>query len=377
MKDTNVWYKGAGGITAQMLIGHSLTSVNGTQWKRQRNCISKLFQPSNIHQYKALLLECVRNSISELDEKLISSQYLDLSVIFRSLSLNVNIKSCLGSIEEEERLMKVFMRVWQWWRSSDKGQESFQPPISELKYVLCETIRRRRKSITKGSEEFVPSFLSSLILQQGNNDEYLEFDELVDNLISFLLAGFETLAHTITMCVYLSTVDKSFNHELSEEMNDLDEDDVNSSHLLEESKNLDFLIKETLRLYQPVPGATRYPQKGIYTPYPCPQYRRVITDTLVSHRDHLVWGHDAHLFNPYRWKNVTTEMKDYYMPWGSGKRYCVGMKFGIFAAKLILFEFLRTYEVHVQPGYEPLFHLTPTLTLQNGFPVEITKRCNK
>jgi cytochrome P450 len=48
--DNNTWYKSAGGVPAQMLVGQGLTSVNGEHWKRQRNFITRLFQPSKVRR---------------------------------------------------------------------------------------------------------------------------------------------------------------------------------------------------------------------------------------------------------------------------------------------------------------------------------------
>jgi cytochrome P450 len=103
-----------------------------------------------------------------------------------------------------------------------------------------------------------------------------------------------------------------------------------------------------------------------------PEFHRVITDTIPGHRDPEIWGKDPDTFNPWRFETpMTPAQKEAYMPWGGGQRYCVGMRFGIFCSKLLIFKFLQKFQVRVPPRYTPLLQLTPTLSLQNGLPAQV------
>lgn len=374
--ENSLWYKTAGGVPAQMLVGQGLTSVNGQQWKRQRNVITKLFQPSRVDLHTETLRRVVEKHFTKFREHNKDTKVVDLSSLFRTVSLDINITSAIGFMENADEFAALFSEIWTWWRSSTAGGGKSAPPIASLKRILIDVVSKRQKGVDSGGVDD-PSFLTTLLKFNLENSQtsFLQFDEIVDNLVSFLLAGYETLAHCVTMCIYLSGTDKSFQDELFQEIDgDFDASKPTLSELSKLTK-LELLIKETLRLYHPVGGASRYPQKEVtIAGIVVPQGHRVITDTIPAHRDPKIWR-DPNDFCPCRWDQPQTQaMKDAYMPWGSGQRYCVGTKFGMFSIKLVLALFLKKFKVEVDKTYRPVLHLTPTLTLQNGLPVTVIDR---
>jgi cytochrome P450 len=90
------------------------------------------------------------------------------------------------------------------------------------------------------------------------------------------------------------------------------------------------------------------------------------------HANERLWGPDVHQFVPERFLDEKRKTKEHFMPFGYGKRMCVGFKFAELAAKLYLILLLRNYEVTMKNfGQIPRF--TGFLDVEKPFPFTVKK----
>ena len=73
-----------------------------------------------------------------------------------------------------------------------------------------------------------------------------------------------------------------------------------------------FIVAETLRLYPP----TRRIYRDIKREFNDDPPEHFAADIEFLHRDANIWGEDSLSFNPSRWKDVSKECQDAYMPFG-------------------------------------------------------------
>lgn len=91
-------------------------------------------------------------------------------------------------------------------------------------------------------------------------------------------------------------------------------------------------------------------------------------------RDETLWK-DPLDFNPERF---STDMKTHpfaLMIFSAGPRYCPGQKFAILVMKTIIARILLSYEVHVDPTFEPELTFKMTLRAENGIQLVFKDRC--
>lgn len=142
---------------------------------------------------------------------------------------------------------------------------------------------------------------------------------------------------------------------------------------------LEAVIKESLRLFPPVPIIARQIKQEVRLPRPSPEVEKTLicdnekqqvkskgesadsddhgngsyvipADTSLAidiyriHRDPNVFG-DPDAFNPDRFLNNNDSADDVFMPFSAGLRSCIGSKFALMEMKVIIFHIMTSFSI--------------------------------
>jgi cytochrome P450 len=114
---------------------------------------------------------------------------------------------------------------------------------------------------------------------------------------------------------------------------------------------LQAIVKEILRLYPPAPlsAPREFCEDCIIGGYHVPKGTRLITNLWKIHIDPRIWS-DPLTFQPERFlttqKDIDIRGKNFELiPFGSGRRVCPGISFGLQMIHLALASFLQMYEI--------------------------------
>ncbi|MCL4203339.1 MAG: cytochrome P450 [Pirellulaceae bacterium] len=131
---------------------------------------------------------------------------------------------------------------------------------------------------------------------------------------------------------------------------------------LENCRQLDAALRETLRLLSPVPVFLRnvnQTQPVTLGGYTLPPDTPIIISSWLLHRSSRVWE-NAETYQPERWLNGAAEAhplgSDHFFPFGRGPRTCIGQSLGMFAMKLLLATLLSEAKVKVTGNYRQSFY---------------------
>jgi cytochrome P450 len=155
---------------------------------------------------------------------------------------------------------------------------------------------------------------------QNNDKESLSHVELRANASAYIVAGSDSTAVTLTYLVWCVCRDPTVKAALLEDLRALPAD-FDLSHLRDLSY-LNQVIDETLRLYSGIQSALpRWVPDGgdNIAGYWLPGGTTVCTQAYSMHRNPDVFP-KPDVFDPSRWGSPTREMKDSFMPLGSGAR---------------------------------------------------------
>ncbi|CAG7976212.1 unnamed protein product [Penicillium olsonii] len=196
------------------------------------------------------------------------------------------------------------------------------------------------------------NILSQLMAQEGVSE-----DLLVDQTLTFLTAGNETVAIALTWATYLLAkhpdIQTQLRHELRCNLPSSAGPNGDLSSILESLPILNGVINETLRLYPSAPVAVRVSSRetSILGNY-IPKGTRLFIAPWSINRSTDLWGPQAEMFLPERWidppgtPNVTggTETKSPLLTFLHGPRNCIGQGFAKAELLTLVAVFVRSFQ---------------------------------
>lgn len=161
--------------------------------------------------------------------------------------------------------------------------------------------------------------------------------EIASEVADHLLAGVDTTSDTLMFLVWALSLPEnaSYQQKLSEEVSALPDSALDSHGIptAEATGNLlylDAVIKETLRLYSPLPASEprSLPVPTMIDGYEVPANTVVSMSPYSLHRNSAVFS-DPLVFNPERWlgdAKEVAEMRKWFWAFSSGGRMCIGIQ---------------------------------------------------
>lgn len=183
-----------------------------------------------------------------------------------------------------------------------------------------EMLTRHRDAVMANPDAPTPSLFTQLFLAQDEEEEDLTPLEILSNALTFLAAGTDTIASTLTYLVWLVCRHPEVRVALLEELDELPTG-FDDRHLKKLSY-LNWVIEETLRMYPGVAGGLlrTVPSEGAdICGYWIPGGTTVSCQAFSMHRDSRVFP-NPHVFYPERWVEPSAAMMESMMAWGGGAR---------------------------------------------------------
>ncbi|KAF9501060.1 cytochrome P450 [Pleurotus eryngii] len=192
-------------------------------------------------------------------------------------------------------------------------------------------------------------------------------EDVIDQVATFIAAGHETTGTGTAWALFALTQNPRVQAQLREELLTV-LTDIPSMEELSALPYLDAVIRETMRLYAPLPSTTRVAHADDVLPLSTPltdskgNVRRSIVfkkgqwvsiPVLAMNRSKSIWGEDAWEFKPERWHSLPDAAHDIPGIWGNtlafmgGPRACIGWRFAVTEMKALLFTLVRSFELEL------------------------------
>lgn len=171
----------------------------------------------------------------------------------------------------------------------------------------------------------------------GQKEDGLSDMDIASECADHLLAGIDTTSDSLLFLVWaLSRPEaQKYQKQLIEEVSALSQDSLNEFGIptveaCDKVPYLDAVIKETLRLYAPLPSSEprSSPKQVTIDGYMIPPRTTVSVSPYCLHRNPEVFA-DPLKFDPERWLRSSSnvaEMKKWWWAFSSGARMCIGMQ---------------------------------------------------
>ncbi|KAM8735542.1 cytochrome P450 4T8 [Acanthopagrus schlegelii] len=244
-----------------------------------------------------------------------------------------------------------------------------------------EVIRKRKEALKEEKEldriqaKRNLDFLDILLLARDENEQGLSDEDIRAEVDTFMFEGHDTTASGLSFIFYNLASHPEHQKMCREEiMQALDGKDTMAWEDLSKIPYTTMCIKESLRLYPPVPGMNRKITKPITfcDGRTLPAGSFVGTSVYGVHRNAAVWE-NPNVFDPLRFlpENASRRSPHAFVPFSAGPRNCIGQNFAMNELKVATALTLKRYELIEDPTCKP--KIIPRLVLRslNGIHIKI------
>ncbi|KAJ4288033.1 hypothetical protein N0V90_012049 [Kalmusia sp. IMI 367209] len=245
----------------------------------------------------------------------------------------------------------------------------FNDDIDVMRHV-ANTVVERRKSASSRKRDLVDAMLYEKDPVSG---KALPHENVINNMITFLIAGHETTSGLLSFIIYCLAKHPSAMEKAREEVLSVLGHGAMTLDMASRLPYLSAVIRETLRLHPTAPGFTVHPKSQNAEDYPLflgkEQYivrqgESVSVSIPTVHRDPTVYGNDAEEFKPERMvdEEFNKLPKNSYKPFGNGARGCIGRAFALQESTIVIALLLQTFDFELaDPDYKLVVRKTLTV----------------
>jgi cytochrome P450 len=239
--------------------------------------------------------------------------------------------------------------------------------------IVYEEIARRRTAPDDGRRDI----LSLLVGARGEAGERFTDTEIRDQVMTLMFAGHDTSTSTVTFALHELARHPDALERLSEEQDRVLAGAAPTIDQLEnEMPYLDIVVDEVLRLYPPAwIGPRRAVRNFDFGGFTVPRGAYVNYVSWASHRIPEVFP-EPEAFVPERFtrERKAALPRGAYVPFGGGKRVCIGKRFGQIEVKLVTTMLLQRLRAEVLPGRTMTVRQMPTLSPRGGLKMRLRNR---
>jgi cytochrome P450 len=236
---------------------------------------------------------------------------------------------------------------------------------------------RRIVESRRTTQSSQPDLLNLLLtVRDHETGRTMSDDEIVANLLTFIIAGHETTAVALTWTLWLLAKDQTTQQRVFEEVKTVAGDQmIDATHV----EGLSFcrqVIQEAMRLFPPAPGIARIAKEAMEIGgLQIPARTRIHIPVFALHRHVRLWD-NPNAFDPDRFAadRVRTRSRFAFLPFGGGPRVCIGAGFAMIEAAVILATVVRAFSFQTLPGHRPKLVAKVTLRPTGGLPLLIMNR---
>lgn len=249
--------------------------------------------------------------------------------------------------------------------------------IKKRREELTKSNNHRKENNTFSNKEKL-AFLD-LLLQGEIDGKPLTDSDIREEVDTFMFEGHDTTSSGISFALYCLATNLQVQERAYKEIETIFEGDRTRPATykdLQDMKYLEMVIKESLRLYPPVPLYVRKLDADIeYQGKILPKdLNLVIFAYGVQRNEQFFPNPDS--FNPDRFliENKISRKPYCYIPFSAGPRNCIGQKFAMLELKATISKVLRNYRLLPVPGFEPVLVAESILKSANGIRIKLEER---
>lgn len=364
------------------VLGNGLLTSEGSFWLRQRRLAAGAFHAEQVAGYSSDMVACTTRMLDGWQD----GQTRDVHADMMQVTLDIVARTLFGADVSDQsqdigesllHALRSFslnfgrrLPLPAWIPTS--GNRRAKAAVRGLNQVVDQIICKRR------AENAPRKDLLSMMLHARDEDDGSQMtdSQLADEARTFLLAGHETTAISLSWSFYLLATHPQIQQAVAEELDRVLKGRLPTAADMPNLKLTERVVLEAMRLYPPAFTIGREAVADFELgPYTIPAGTTIFMSQWVMHRDERYYE-QPEAFDPARWlpDRSADRPKMAYFPFGGGPRVCIGNTFAMLESMLVLATVASQWSMQLVLGQE--IRLAPVLTLRprNGIRVLLSKR---
>ncbi|XP_001520882.3 cytochrome P450 4B1-like [Ornithorhynchus anatinus] len=370
-------------------IGHGLLILNGEKWFQHRKMLTPGFHYSILRPYVKIMADSTNVMLDKWEKLTAQGETLELFQHVSLMTLDTLMKCSFSNNSSGQKdsdskayiqavnnlTSMVSQRIFKFYQHNNFIY--WLSPLGRCFRQACKTahqhseqvIAERKKTLQNVFElETIQAkrhldFLDILLCAKTKEGKGLSDEELRAEVDTFMFEGHDTTASAISWILYALALYPEHQQRCREEAQEiLGERDTVQWEDLAQLTFTTMFIKESLRLYPPVPAISRELSSPItfFDGRSLPKGSFIRIHIYSLHRNPLVWK-DPEVFDPQRFtpENISQRHPYAFLPFSAGPRNCIGQQFAMNEIKVSVVQTLLRFQLepdHSRPP-EPISQL--------------------
>ena len=364
------YIKGTGFERVKMLLGNGIIVSDGDFWRRQRTMIQPAFNRKNILQLCEMIKTVTQKLIPQWQQKAEAGSSINITEEMSEFALQVILRALISDdldkiISEQGENPFAFL-------ASDPTRDlAVAMKFRQLGKLIQKIIDSRREKHKKSSD-----LLGSLMAARDKSGKPMSDKELIDEVMTMIIAGHETSAGTLNWVWYELSQHPQAEEKAYKEVSSLVHNNTITNDDLAKLSYTKQCIDEALRLYPPV---WLFSRKAINDDeilgYSIPAGSNIFLSPYFTHRDPTLWE-NPEKFNPQHFIDDGARLKHKYsfIPFSAGSRRCIGEYFSYVEMQAHLAIMLSLFKLETLPNQTIEIEPAINLRTKNNIMMQITLR---
>jgi cytochrome P450 len=364
------------------LLGDGLLTIDEAYHDHARATMMPAFHREQV----GAAVETMAAEADPAIERLRPGEVVDIYEWMRGLAMRIAMRALLGldpdeagkgaaAAEHFERALEFYGIEFalRFVRGPGSPWRKMLASRAVLDEIVFSEIAHRRQSPGSGRRDV----LSLLLEVQDEAGQGFSDREVRDQLMTLMFAGHDTSTSTVAFMLYELARRPDVVEKLQEEQDRVLGGEMPDIEKLErEMPYLEMVVDEVLRLYPPAwIGPRRAVRDYEFGGHTVPRGAYVNYCSWASHRIPDVFP-EPEAFIPERFtpERKAALPRGAYVPFGGGRRICIGKRFGKTEVKLVTTMLLQRLRLDLLPGRTMTVRQMPTLSPKGGLPMRILER---
>ncbi len=336
--------KGLGFDRIRILLGNGLIASEGDFWRRQRYLMQPSFHRRVLTRFAEVIAAANDRRLLRWQALADAGELINVTDETSEMTLEVVLESIFGT---------DIARI-----TAELGHNPFaivtQEPARDLKFayrfrslgkVIASMLAHRRAN---PAEHF--DYLAMLQdARDKDTGDSMSDRELIDEVLTLIVAGHETTASTLNSTWYLLARHPEAEAKLHRELDAAPEWAAPSLSEIESLNYTHNVCDESLRMYPPAWLVSRRSiEPDVLGGYELPAGTDVLFSPYVLHRHPQFWQSPG-AFRPERFdaEHEQERPRFAYMPFAAGPRHCIGEALAMYEMLVHLYKFARRYQLRL------------------------------